>query len=104
MNLLQTLIDTAGHRNCSKNIKLIIQKNILHRMICYQTPTIILTNVTNQKKIFKKKIFKWFNLVIFIILNNIINSRQESSRLCNTFHKFKKHTKKVRKLMMSWET
>ena len=28
----------------------------------------------NQKKYLKKNIFKWFNLVIFIILNNIINS------------------------------
>ena len=37
------------------------------------------------------KIFKWFNLVICITLNNIINSGQESSRLYlyNTFHKFK---------------
>ena len=44
-----------------------------------------------EKKIFKKNIFKWFNLVICIILNDIINSGQESSPLYlyNTFHKFK---------------
>ena len=44
-----------------------------------------------QETYLKKYIFKWFNLVICIILNNIINSGQESSPpyLYNTFHKFK---------------